>query len=89
MKKVVEFKILGKSLVVKSDEDMEHISLVEDFIEEKVNEVKSSTNTVSTIDTALLALLNTAYECITLKEKLETVEKSMEEMSEKIDRRTL
>ncbi|MBI5809933.1 MAG: cell division protein ZapA [Deltaproteobacteria bacterium] len=87
MKKVAELKINGHKLVVKSEEGEEYIKAVEDYLNNKIEEVKENTKAVSTLDLALLAALNITGEAIKTKEMLERLERKSEELAGVIDSR--
>jgi cell division protein ZapA (FtsZ GTPase activity inhibitor) len=83
---IVELQVLGRKLVVKSGEDDEYIRQVEEYLNEKIGEVRETTKAVSSLDLALLTALNLTGECIKAKEELENMEKRSEELIQKIDR---
>ncbi len=86
VKKVVELRIHGHRLVVKSEEGEEYIRTVENYLNNKIEEVKESTKAVSTLDLALLTALNITGEVIKTKEILERLGKRSEELAETIER---
>lgn len=86
-KKVAELKIGGHKLVVKSEEGEEHIRKVEEYLNNKIEEVKEGSKAVSSLDIALLAALNITGEVIKARETLETLGRRSEELTELIDRR--
>ncbi len=83
---IVELQVLVRKLVVKSGEDDEYIRQVEEYLNEKISEVRETTKAVSSLDLALLTALNLTGECIKAKKELEYTEKKSEELIEKIDR---
>jgi len=85
-KHVAEIKIDGHRLVVKSDEDEVYIRTVENYLNNKIEEVKENTKAASTLDLALLAALNITGEVIKTREMLDKVGKRTEELEELIDR---
>ena len=87
MKQAAELKIYGHRLVVKSEEGEEHIRAIENYLNNKIEEVKETTKAVSTLDLALLAALNITGEVIKTKETLERLGRKSEELTEMIDRR--
>lgn len=87
MKKAAELKIHGHRIVVKSEEGEEHIRSVEQYLNNKIEEVKESTKAVSTLDLALLAALNITGEVIKTKEMLERLGRKSEELASLIDKR--
>lgn len=84
---IVEIRILGQKLVVKSDEQEDYIKEVEDYLNGKIDEIKESTKAVSTLDLALLTALNVTGEYIRARQTLDKVEEKSEELIERIDRR--
>jgi cell division protein ZapA len=84
---IVEIRILGQKLVVKSGEKEEYIREVEGYLNGKVEEIKESTKAVSTLDLALLTALNVTDEFMRTKKMLERVERRSEELVQRIDRR--
>ncbi len=84
---IVEIRILGQKLVVKSDENKDYIKDVEDYLNGKIDEIKESTKAVSTLDLALLTALNVTGEYLRTRQTLEKVEKKSEELIQRIDRR--
>lgn len=87
MKNVVELKINGHKLVVRSVEGVEYIKAVEDYLNNKIEEVKENTKAVSTLDLTLLAALNITGEALKTKEILERLGEKSEELTQQIDRR--
>ncbi len=83
---IVELQVLGRKLVVKSGEDDEYIRRVEEYLNEKIGEVRETTKAVSSLDLALLTALNLTGECLKAKEELESTENKSEELINKIDR---
>jgi len=86
---VAELMINGHKLVVKSDEEEEYIRAVEDYLNNKIEEVKENTKAVSTLDLALLAALNITGEAIKTREMLERLGERSEELAQQIDRTLL
>lgn len=72
---------------MKSEEGEEHIRAVENYLNNKIEEVKENTKAVSTLDLALLAALNITGEVIKTKEMLERLGKRSEELALLIDGR--
>lgn len=87
LKNVVELKINGHKLVVRSVEGVEYIKAVEDYLNNKIEEVKENTKAVSTLDLTLLAALNITGEALKTKEILERLGEKSEELTQQIDRR--
>ncbi len=87
MKNVVELRILGQRLVVRSDEDKNYVRDVEGYLSGKIEEVRQNSKVVATLDLALLAALNVTGELLKAKEKLESIERKSGELTQMIDRR--
>lgn len=85
MKNVVDLRILGQRLVVRSDEDDDYIKKVEDCLNTKIEEVRQNTKAVATLDLALLVALNLSGELIRAKEHLQVIEAKSEELGQRID----
>ena len=84
---MVELRILGQRLVVRSDEDKNYVRDVEGYLSGKIEEVRQNSKVVATLDLALLAALNVAGELLKAKEKLESIERKSGELTQMIDRR--
>lgn len=80
-------KIQGHKLSIKSDEGEEYIRAVEDYLNNKIEEVKQNTKAVSSLDLALLAALNITGEVIKTKETLERLGRKSDELADDINRR--
>ena len=87
MKNSVELNILGQKLVLRSEEDVEYVRAVESYLARKIEEVKHKTKAVATLDLALLVALNVTGELISVRDKLEGVEKRSGELNELLDKR--
>ncbi len=87
MKKAMEIQINGHKLVVKSAEGDEHLRSVEDYLNNKIEEVKENTKAASTLDLALLAALNITGEVIKTKETVIKIGKRSQQMNKEINRR--
>ncbi len=85
MKNVIELRILGQKLVVRSDEDEEYIRKVEQCLNAKIEEVRMNTKAVATLDLALLVALNLSGELTKARDHLEAIEQRSEEIGQKID----
>lgn len=84
MKHVTELDIHGHKLVVKSEEGTEYIRAVEDYLNNKIEEVKEGTKVVSTLDLAFLAALNITGEVVKTKEILDRIGRRSEDLAEEI-----
>ena len=89
MKNSVEINILGQKLTLRSDENEEYVRAVEGYLMRKIEEVKQKTKAVATLDLALLVALNVTGELISVKDKLEGVEKRSCELVESLDKRLI
>ncbi len=89
MKNIIELKILGQRLVVQNTEGEDYVKRVEEYLNEKIDEVKENTSAVSTLDLAILTALNMAGEVIKAKEELEKLEQRSQELTQRIDRRSI
>ena len=87
MKKAAELRINGHRLIVKSEEGEGYIKAVEEYLNNKIEEVREKTKAVSTLDLTLLAALNITGEVIKTKEILEGLGRKSEEIAELIDKR--
>lgn len=87
MKKASEIRIFGHRLLVRSNENEEHLRRVEEYLNTKIEEVRENTKAVSSLDVALLAALNITGEVIKTKEMLQELGRKSEELAIKIDRR--
>ncbi|MFQ5585490.1 MAG: cell division protein ZapA [Thermodesulfobacteriota bacterium] len=87
LKKGVEVNILEQRLYVKSDEEEEYIRRVETYLNKKVEEIKNNTKAVSTLDVALLTVLNVAGDYLKTVERLGELENRSTKLAELIERR--
>lgn len=60
MKNLVRVEILGREYTVKSDEGEERVKNIAAYVNGKIKEVSESSQTVSTLNLAILAALNIA-----------------------------
>jgi cell division protein ZapA len=81
MKKSVSLKIYGKVYQVKTDQDPAKLNLLADFVEKKMKEISDSTTVQSTMDVAILTLLNMAKDLYDSETSREELEKNVEEMA--------
>ena len=87
LKKGVEVTILEQKFYVKSNEEEEYIRRVESYLNGKAEEIKSNTKAVSTLDVALLTVLNVAGDYLRTVERLGEVEDRSTKLAELIERR--
>ncbi len=83
---VVEVNILEQKLLVKSEDGEEHVKMVVDYLNSKIEEVKKNSTAVSTLNVALLAAMNIADDYFETKERLVKLEGRAKELSELIDK---
>lgn len=88
MKPSVEINILEQKLLVKSKEGEEHAQRVADYLNSKIEEVKTSSKAVSTLNVALLAAMNIADDYFEAKKDLTRLEGRAKNLSDLIDERT-
>lgn len=69
MKKQVEIKVMGQKFVIRTDQDEDYVHRVAQFVDEKLNEVMSSSRTVASLNVAILAAMNIADEYLKYKEE--------------------
>lgn len=84
----VEVNILEQKLLVKSADGEEHVKLVADYLNSKIEEVKKNSTAVSTLNIVLLAAMNIADDYFEAKQGLGKLEDRAKELSELIDLRT-
>lgn len=64
----MKIKFLGREYNIKSDKDEAYIQRLYQYIEEKAQDALSSTSAVSSMDVAVLTLLNVADDYLTLRD---------------------
>lgn len=84
----VEVNILEQKLLVKSADSEEHVKMVADYLNSKIEEVKKNSTAVSTLNIVLLAAMNIADDYFEAKQGLGKLEGRAKELSELIDLRT-
>jgi len=57
---VVHVEILGREYVVKSDDEKERVEKIATYVNQKIREISGGSQTVSTLNAAILAALNIA-----------------------------
>jgi cell division protein ZapA len=60
MKNLVRVEVLGREYTVKSDEGEERVRNIAEYVNRKIKEVSESSQTVSTLNLAILAAMNIA-----------------------------
>ena len=84
MKKRYNIKILGQELSVVSDAEDEYVANVVRFVNEKMEEVLRSKNSLKTLDVAILAALNIKEDYLKLRGVNKEIYDQLESRSEKL-----
>jgi cell division protein ZapA len=84
LKKQYQITILGQELSVLSDSGDEHVASVIQFVKDKMEQVKSASGNVSTVNIAVLAALNIADECLKFASLNEALFKQLESSAENL-----
>lgn len=82
--KTFNINILGQELSVLSDAGDEHVAYVVRYVDNKVKEVKHTSDSINTLNIAILTALNIADEYIKYKEIKEDICNQLESRSEKL-----
>ena len=77
MKNSVSLKIQGKTYQIKYDQDPSQLHSLADFVEKKMQEISNSTTVQSTLDLAILTLLNMAKDLQESQKSREELEKNV------------
>jgi len=87
--KAVEVSIMGQKFMVRSESSEDYIQEVSKFVDNKVTEVMHKTNSVASVNVALLAAMNIADEYMKYRQEKQDrtakVEKKINDMIELID----
>ena len=78
MKNHVRVEILGREYVVKSDEGEERVKKIAAYVNQKIKEISESTQTVSTLNAAILAAMNIANDYFQVMEEKKTYRQDYE-----------
>ncbi len=81
MKKSIPLTIHGKTYHVKTDQDPAQLQILADFVEKKMKEISGATAVHSTMDLAILTLLNMAKDLYDSELNREQLEKKVEEVT--------
>jgi cell division protein ZapA len=81
MKNLVRVEILGREYTVKSEEGEERVKNIAAYVNRKIKEVSESSQTVSTLNLAILAALNIANDYLQAVEDQKTFWQSIEARS--------
>jgi cell division protein ZapA len=91
MKSVVRVEILGREYTVKSDEDPGRVEKIAAYVNQKIMEISGGSQTVSTLNAAILAALNIADDYFRILEekggRRQNYESKAERLIEMIDAR--
>ncbi|NLV23762.1 MAG: cell division protein ZapA [Deltaproteobacteria bacterium] len=85
MKNVVQVTILGQKYAIKSDGPSEEVDAVAAFVNEKIREVTTATNTVDSLQAMVLAFLNLAGEYLRLQESQKRNEAQLAKLLTRMD----
>jgi cell division protein ZapA len=82
MKKVIRVEILGREYAVKSDEGEERVKKIAEYVNQKIKDISESTQTVSTMNAAILAAMNIANEYFQILEEKKNYRQDFESKAE-------
>jgi cell division protein ZapA len=82
MKNLVRVEILGREYVVKSDEGEDRVKKIAAYVNQKIKEISESTQTVSTLNAAILAAMNIANDYFQIMEEKKTYRQDYESKAE-------
>lgn len=85
MKKLVEVEILGQRFLIKTEDEEDYVRKVVDYVNGKIEEVKTGTRVVSTLDLALLVAMNIADDYFKSRDRLARLELRSVELVRLID----
>lgn len=78
MKKTIEVHIMGQKFLVRSESDEHYVSRVAEFVNEKVTEISRKTQSIPSLNVAILAAMNIADEYLRMRDKKEQIFQSVE-----------
>lgn len=78
MKKTIEVAIMGQKFLVRSESDETYVARVAQYVNEKVTEIAKKTQSIPSLNVAILAAMNIADELLRSREKKEQVFQSVE-----------
>ena len=84
MAEAVRVEILGNEYVLRSEAGADWIRRVADVLNAKLNEVLATTNTSSTLATAVLAALNITNELLQLQDQQDNLLQEIEAKTERL-----
>jgi cell division protein ZapA len=82
MKTVIRVEILGREYAVKSDEGEERVKKIAQYVNQKIKDISESTQTVSTMNAAILAAMNIANEYFQILEEKKNYRQDFESKAE-------
>lgn len=89
MKKTTEISIMGQKFMIRSESNDDYVQEVAVFVDEKINEVMSSTKSVASLNVAILAAMNIADEYLKFRrervEKTSKAEKKIKDLIELVE----
>lgn len=78
----VEVYILGQKYTIKGDSPEEHIKKLASFVNEKLQQVHSSSPNITPLKTSILAALNIADELFKVRSEQEMLAREIEEKTD-------
>ena len=85
MKRKVDINVFGSTFTIRTDESEEHVKELEKFVNDKFNEIRAATRSVSSFNIAILVALNVSNLYLKDKKKWEEKEKRLKQLAEKIE----
>lgn len=84
MKKRFHIQIMGQEFTVLSDSGEEHVTRVVTYVSEKVEEIKSTSSNIASLNVAILVALNIADEYLKIKGAEEVIHSQIESSYERL-----
>ncbi len=84
MKNLVRVEILGREYTVRSDEGEERVKKIAEYVNQKIKEISEGTQTVSTMNAAILAALNIANDYFQILEEKKTARQDLDTKTERL-----
>ena len=79
-----QITIMGQTYLLKGTHDKEYVARVENFLNEQIEQVRSSGATADTFNLMVLIALNLADDCIKKDEKIKKLVESVEVDSQRL-----
>ena len=79
-----QITIMGQTYLLKGTHDKEYVSHVENFLNEQIEQVRSTGTTADTFNLMVLVALNLADDCIKKDEKIKKFVESVETDSQRL-----